>query len=470
MPFEVTMPKLTDSMEEGRIVSWKVAVGDRVGEGDVIAEIETDKAVMELESFRSGVVAELVRRDGDVAAVGEVIARIAGGAESTQPTVSGEPEAEGPPPEPGGQGATRGAEAGVSEAAAPAAPEPQGRRGAEAGDAGRLRAGAPDEVPLPGAHPLAERGGKHSPRPEPPAKPQVPSGTARGIAPTGLKASPRARRLAREKGVDLTGLRGTGPEGRITTADVEAAPVASVSRVAPARVERADEALAPVTFAEGEAEVEEVTFYQKAAVRRVVASKHVIPHFYVARTVRADALRKRREEAGEGVTVTHLVLRACALALEAFPEANRSYDRGRWIRWKVTNLGLAIQTDAGLVVGVLRGAQGKDLAWIADGARRLVERARQGQLKPEERANATFTLSSLGGFGVESFSAIINPPSAMTLAVGAVRPAPVVEDGRVVPADVLNLTLSCDHRVVDGVLAARFLGEVAELLEDPARL
>ena len=470
MPLEVTMPKLTDSMEEGRIVSWKVAVGDRVAEGDVLAEIETDKAVMELESFRSGVVAELVRRDGDVAAGGEVIARIADGAEATKATDSGEQEAENPPAETPVQEATGGAEEEVSEAAAPAAPEPQDRRGVEARAAEPPRAGARDEVPLPGAHLLAERGGKHSPRPEPPAKPQAQPETAGRAAPTGLKASPRARRLARETGVDLAGLRGTGPEGRITTADVEAAPGGSVSHGAPARAEGPEEELAPVTFAEGEAEVEEVSFYQKAAVRRVVASKHVIPHFYVARTVRADALRERKEEAGEGVRVTHLVLRACALALEAFPEANRSYDRGRWIRWKVTNLGLAIQTDAGLVVGVLRGAQGRDLAWIADGARRLVERARQGQLKPEERANATFTLSSLGGFGVESFSAIINPPSAMTLAVGAVRSAPVVEAGRVVPAEVLNLTLSCDHRVVDGVLAARFLGEVAGLLENPARL
>ncbi len=441
-----------------------------MGEGDVLAEIETDKAVMELESFRAGVVAELVRRDGEVVAVGEVIARVAEAAEAAQPAVSESEGTDAAPEEPEARVSTGGREEEVPGETASSAPESRDRRAVADLAEGQRRAAVRDEVPLPGAHPLAERGGQHSPRPTPPARPPAQPETGRSGATAGLKASPRARRLAREKGVDLTGLRGTGPEGRVTTADVEAAPAGSLLRGSPGRVERADEELPPVTFPEGEAEVEEVSFYQKAAIRRVVASKHVIPHFYVARTVRADALRKRKEEAGEGVTVTHLVLRACALALEEFPEANRSYDRGRWIRWKVTNLGLAIQTDAGLVVGVLRGAQGRDLVWIADGARRLVERARRGQLKPEERANATFTLSSLGGFGVESFSAIINPPSAMTLAVGSVRPAPVVEAGKVVPAEVLTLTLSCDHRVVDGVLAARFLGEVAGLLENPTRL
>ncbi|MBE0618609.1 MAG: 2-oxo acid dehydrogenase subunit E2 [Proteobacteria bacterium] len=227
-----------------------------------------------------------------------------------------------------------------------------------------------------------------------------------------------------------------------------------------------------MAFAEGEAEVEEVSFYQKATVRRVVASKHVIPHFYLNQTIRAEGLLARRaaEKEASGATLTHLMLRACALALAKFPEANRSYDRGRWIRWKVTNLGLAIQTEAGLAVGVLRDAGGEDLAGLVRRGSELIERARAGKLKPVERANATFTLSNLGGFAVESFSAIINPPSAMTLAVGSVVQAPVVEDGRLAVGQVLHLTLSCDHRVVDGVLAARFLGEVRRLLESPEEL
>jgi pyruvate dehydrogenase E2 component (dihydrolipoamide acetyltransferase) len=225
-----------------------------------------------------------------------------------------------------------------------------------------------------------------------------------------------------------------------------------------------------VTFAEGEAEVQEVSFYQRAAIRRVSASARTVPHFYVSATVEADRLVQRKEAAGEGITLTHLLLRAAALALERFPDANRSYDRGRWLRWNVVNLGVAVQTDAGLAVAVLRGAQGKDLPWIAEQTRDLVARARAGKLRPEERANATFTLSNLGAYGVESFTAIINPPSALTLAAGAVREAPLVRGGRVEAGRVLHVTLSCDHRVVDGVLAAQFLGDLQHRLEQPEDL
>lgn len=463
MPFDVTMPKLTDSMEEGRIVEWKVAPGDRVREGDVLAEIETDKAVMELESFWDGTVAELLRGNGDVAAVGDVIARIAqAGEEAAAGGSPGEPgpaperEAPARPPEPEGppQVRTRGA--------------PGGQAPIAAEDRRPPRAAAPPQVPLPGARPLAERGGKESPRPAPPpprpaqaATTPLPAGPAPGV-----RASPRARKLAREKGIDLAKVRGTGPQGRVTAADVEAA-ASQASAPAPSA---AGAELPPVTFAEGEAEVQEVSFYQKAAIRRVTASARAVPHFYVSATVDAQGLARRRAAAGEGVTLTHLLLRAAALALERFPDANRSYDGGRWLRWKVVNLGVAVQTDAGLAVAVLRGAQGKDLAWIAEQTRALVGRAREGKLRPEERTNATFTLSNLGAFGVERFTAIINPPSALTLAAGAVGEAPVVRDGRVEVGRVLHLTLSCDHRVVDGVLAAQFLGDLRYRLEHPEEL
>ncbi len=471
MPFDVTMPKLTDSMEEGRIVEWRVAAGDRVREGDVLAEIETDKAVMELESFRSGTVADLVRQAGDVVAVGEVIARIDQGGEAAIPAqgvrpapeqgkAAEEPVAETPPPAP---------EAVPAEPAAPPAPGAEASPPAEPGSVEPAKAEAEPAVPLPGAHPLAERGGKHSPRPAPPAPPKGEAGQAADGA-AGVRASPRARKLARERGVDLAALHGTGPEGRITAADVEGAPPGAVASERPA-AGRADEELPAVTFAEGEAEVEPVSFYQQAVIRRVVASKHVIPHFYVNRTVRAEALlaRKEAEREASGASLTHLLLRAAVLALEDFPEANRSYDRGRWIRWKVVNLGLAVQTEAGLAVAVLRGAQGKDLGWLSAGARDLVERARAGKLRPEERRNATFTLSNLGAYDAESFGAIINPPSAMTLAVGSAVDAPVAIEGRVEVGKVLHLTLSCDHRVVDGVLGARFLARLGQTLEQPER-
>lgn len=475
MPFDVTMPKLTDSMEEGRIVEWKVAPGDRVREGDVLAEIETDKAVMELESFWTGTVAELLHGNGDVAAVGEVIARIADVGEEVgaaapsqeaQPVREPEPPAEvaaAPAGRPSGEPEAAEGRAGVS----PEAEAPGPAAGKEP-----AKTAAPPEVPLPGAHPLSERAGAQSPRPAP--APRRPAQGAEQVSspprPAGIKASPRARRLARDKGVDLAQVRGTGPEGRITTADVEAAAPKGAPAQGARAVGPAESELPPVAFAEGEAEVQEVSFYQKAALRRVSASARSVPHFYVSARVRAETLLKRKEETGEGVTLTHFLLRAAALALEKFPDANRSYDRGRWLRWKVVNLGLAVQTDAGLAVGVLRGAQGKDLAWIAERTRDLVERARAGRLRPEERTNATFTLSNLGAYWVESFTAIINPPSALTLAAGAVLDAPVVREGRVEAGRVLGLTLSCDHRVVDGVLAARFLGGLQHLLEHPEEL
>jgi pyruvate dehydrogenase E2 component (dihydrolipoamide acetyltransferase) len=463
MPIDVTMPKLTDSMEEGRIVEWKVGPGERVREGDVLAEIETDKAVMELESFWNGTVAELLRANGDVAAVGDVIARIAqAGEEASVGGRPGEPE-----PEPGGERPPQPPEP-ERPRQIRTPPAPEGEASASAANRQPPREAAPLEVPLPGAHPLSERGGKESPRPAPPPpKPAVggekpPPATAPG----GVRASPRARRLARDRGLDLAQVRGTGPEGRITTADVEAA----ASKAAPPAPAAGEAELAPVAFAPGEADVQEVSFYQKAAIRRISASARNVPHFYVSATVDAERLVERKKAAGEGVTLTHLLLRAAAQTLERFPDANRSYDRGRWLRWNVVNLGLAVQTDAGLAVGVLRGAQGKDLAWIAQQTRDIVERARAGKLRPEERANATFTLSNLGAYAVESFTAIINPPSALTLAAGAVREAPVVRGGRVEAGRVLRLTLSCDHRVVDGVLAARFLGELQGRLEHPEDL
>jgi pyruvate dehydrogenase E2 component (dihydrolipoamide acetyltransferase) len=470
MPVDVTMPKLTDSMEEGRIVEWKVAVGDAVGQGTVLAEIETDKAVMELESFVAGTVSELVAQNGEVVAVGGAIARIAEGAgagrdESSAPPLGTATTAEVLKAAEVGEAVLHG----EAEPEAGPRPEPAVKAAAtpiEAGATAVRRGPGAREPAVPGAHPISERGGQESRRPKPPErKPGI------GAAGPGksVLASPRARKRAADLGVDLASVAGAGPEGPITTDDVEAA-ARRKGGATPA--DRADEDLPEVRFAPDEAEVEEVSFFQKASIRRVVASKHVIPHFYVTKTVRAEALlqRKSREENGSGATLTHLIMRACALALRRFPEANRSYDRGRWIRWKVVNLGLAVQTDAGLAVGVVKDVADRELAWIVEQTRGMVQRARAGKLQPEERTNATFTISNLGAFDVESFSAIINPPSSMTLAVGSVSSTPVIDGERVVPGSLLHLTLSCDHRVVDGVLAARFLGEVKALLESPEDL
>ncbi|MDF1556054.1 MAG: E3 binding domain-containing protein, partial [Deferrisomatales bacterium] len=277
MPADVTMPKLTDSMEEGRIVAWQVAVGDPVHEGDVLAEIETDKAVMELESFWEGTVVELLCGDGDVVAVGEVLARVgeggAGLAATREEGAATEPE----------RATTEVQGQQPAELNEPEEPEQKGRTEPSA-QATRPSAG----VPIPGGHPLSERGGVSSPRPQPPLRrpPPAPETGIRATAPgAGVRASPRARRRALELGVALAEVTPTGGDGQVTVEDVEAAagagrsgPAASLAPAQPATPpDRADEELPPVTFTAEEAEVEEVSFYQKAVIRRVVASKHVIP-------------------------------------------------------------------------------------------------------------------------------------------------------------------------------------------------
>ena len=396
MAIEVTMPKLSDSMEEGKVIEWKKKVGDKVTEGDILVEIESDKAVMELESFWAGTLDRIIHESGDVVKVGEPIAVIAESAEKVaRPEVPAREEKK----------------AVVAEA--PRTPEVEARP-----------KGAPVEI------------------------------------------TPHARKLAWEGGVDLSRVKGSGPGGRITAEDVLAA-AGEVIRAEEGKPP--DEELPQVTFAPDEAEVEEVSFYQMAVIRRVVASKHVIPHFYMTKVVNADRLLAEKEEhKGEfEATITHYVMKAGERALRKFPEVARSYDRGRWIKWKKINLGLAVETDAGLVVAVLRDAGGKDLTWIVRETRALVERARQGKLRPEDRGNPTFTVSNLGMLDVESFQAIINPPSSTTLAVGSILPTPYVMEGKVQVANVMKLTLSCDHRVIDGVIAANFLGEIKWLLENP---
>ena len=420
--YEVIMPKLSDSMAVGKIIEWKVSQGDAVREGDVLAEVESDKAVMELECFRDGVVAKIVHADGDEAAVGEAIAYI------------GEAGEEAPSEAPAAKPAT--------EPQAPAEPA---------------------STPPP------------APTPQPPAPAPAPPRAADGS----VRISPYAKKLALERGIDYTAIQGSGPGGRIIAADVEAAKAgasaptqAETPAPEPAVRPPADEELPPVVVTEEEADVEDAPFRLKTQARIVVAAKHVIPHFYVTRSVDVTELMERKAHYKEqhAASVTHMVMRACLKALEQHPEINRSYDRGRIIKWKAVNLGLAIGTDQGLTVAVLKRANELSFKELVERILALVEKARAGKLSTEERQHATFTISSLGMFDVEQFEPIVNPPSAVTLGVASALPAPVVRGDAIFFGQLMRITASCDHRIIDGIAAAKFLNTVRLFLEDPDKL
>jgi pyruvate dehydrogenase E2 component (dihydrolipoamide acetyltransferase) len=299
--------------------------------------------------------------------------------------------------------------------------------------------------------------------------------------------SPYARRLAEQKGVDYSRLAGTGPDGRILARDIERAaagaasaaeptvpPAAPQEPVPPAALSRPspDEELPALDITEDEAEVEDAPFRLKTQAQRVIASQHVIPHFYVTRGIDVSDLLARREDLKQelGATITHLVMFACLRALRNHPEINRSYDRGKIIKWKGVNLGLAVDTDEGLTVAVLRNAQDLSLREVVERATGLVERARAGRLSADERRHATFTITSLGMFDVEHFEPIINPPSSVTLAVASALPAPLVRGDAIHIGKVMKLTAACDHRIIDGAAAARFVADVRRLLEEPDEL
>ena len=420
MSEELTMPRLSDTMEEGRIGRWLKREGDSFREGDIIAEIETDKATMEFQAYDDGTVLRIIVDDGETAALGAPIAIVGEAGEEVadapaekEPAAAAEPE-----PEP----ATSGSDPNV--AAAPPAPAPQGNGKAEV-----------------------------------------------------LRVSPIARRMADTAGLDLRSLagKGSGPDGRIVKADVEralqgATPVPGTD-VAPAPS-------SPAVSAPGEGdEVRELSPMLKAVARRMTESKTTVPHFYVSSEIdmtRALQLRKELNEAladsGEKVSVNDLIVRASAQALVQHPQAHRSYVDGTHVYHAHAHVGIAVALDDGLIVPVLRDADTKSLRQIAVEARDLAERARAGKLRQREIEGGTFTVSNMGMLGVSAFAAIINPPESTILAVSATIQRPVVRDGAVAVGDIMSVTLSCDHRACSGADGARLLQTVKRHLEAPTLL
>jgi len=423
------MPKLSDTMEEGTIVEWKKKSGDQVKAGEVLAEVESDKATFDLEAEADGILQILVEQ-GVPAKIGAPIAKI------------GAPGDAAPPAQPSPQKAAAEPKRKEPEPAPTVAPPPPSP------------SGATRHLPTSGEEPRPrERGGQDGEQ-------------------EGVKASPLARRLAAEMGVDLASLQGTGPEGRIVKEDVMAAggtrPAADRRRPQPPGDRRAG----------AEMEIVEPNRMQSTIARRMAEAKSTIPEFQVTVEARVDlavSLRQQLKDSvpgAEKVTMTDFLVRAVALALRKFPEVNSSWVDGKFERKRSINIGLAVAPSQGmgLLVPVVHDADMKDLVQISIESRQVIERARSGRPNEGDLSGATFSISNLGMYGVDEFVAIINPPEAGIIAVGAIKDVPVVEDGRIVPGKVMRMTLSVDHRVFYGATAAQFMAEVKRLLENPVTL
>ncbi|GCE19971.1 dihydrolipoamide acetyltransferase family protein [Dictyobacter kobayashii] len=425
---EVNMPRLSDTMQEGTITRWLKKPGDEVKKGEVVAEVETDKANMEIESFNAGVLEQILVSEGETAPIGQPIAILGTGANVQSQQQSPASQTVFAP----SQKVAAVSEASSSNVQAPLTAEPNLVQNA------RVNGGP-------------------------------------------IKSSPLARRMAEEHGIDLQQIKGTGPGGRIVRDDIEdyieqqrtsggtapqVAPAATVSQVAPAVT-----SLPPVSTED--AEVVTLSTMQKTIARRLTESKQSVPHFYIGNDIDlTDALEMRQKlnaNAGEGgvkVSVNDLIIKACALALEKFPEVNGSYRDGQFILHKHVNIGIAVDVPAGLVVPVIRDANIKGLRTIAREAKALVAKAQAGKLTPADLDGGTFSISNLGMMDVTDFAAVINPPQSAILAVAAARKTFVPIDNQPVIRDIMHVTLSADHRILYGATVARFLQEVKRLLQN----
>jgi pyruvate dehydrogenase E2 component (dihydrolipoamide acetyltransferase) len=440
---EIQMPKLSDTMEEGTLIAWRKKKGDQVSVGEVLAEIETDKATMEWESPEDGTLTEIYVQQGGKVNVGDKIAFISGeGEEAPKQEATAQKQEEKPKPaeEKGKQPQAETEKPAPAEAKQKETAPPQQKKTVEAGVS--------------------------------PAQPaRLPPQTEEAR----VKASPVARRVAAELGVDLSAVRGTGPEGRVTETDVRAA--AKSKTLEPARP-RAGQDRPEGVPAPTSARIQ-LSGMRKIIAQRLVESLGPVPHFYLTIEVNAGPLMEAREElksAGEGadaakITVNDFVLKAAVQAASKVPRVNASFDGDAIVQYADVDLGIAVAIEEGLLTPVIRAAQNKSLREISEIAKDLAHRARNKRMKPEEFQGGTFTVSNLGGMGIDSFSAVINPPQGFILAIGKITKVPVSDDcDQIVVGHRMSLTMSCDHRVIDGALGAEYLKELRHLLENPALL
>jgi pyruvate dehydrogenase E2 component (dihydrolipoamide acetyltransferase) len=456
---DVAMPRLSDSMEEGTILKWLKSDGDEVKRGEELVEIETDKANMTYEADSDGVLS-IVAKEGDTLPVGETIARLGDGSEGDGGGEADEPAAEEEQEEP------------------EAEEEAEEQPAAEEEDEGASGNGKPSETPEPA-----------------PAEAQASSGDGDGDG--RVKASPVAKRMAREMGVELGELKGTGPGGRIVKADVEAAAKGGTATAeaetppqeeqAPAAEEKPEKTkrdvpppvAAPETDGKsgrGDVTHQDLTRLQQTVARRMAESKATAPDFVLNVEVdmeEAVELRKQlKAAAGEqpAPSFNDFVIKARALALREFPRANGAYRDGKFELYSRVNVGVAVAGQDALVVPTVFDADSKSLGRIARESRAVAERVRAGAITPPELSSGTFTVSNLGMYGIKRFVAVINPPQAAILAVGALEPRPVVRDGEVIVRSIMELTLACDHRILYGADAAEFLARIRAYLEQPLKL
>ncbi|WP_372786110.1 pyruvate dehydrogenase complex dihydrolipoamide acetyltransferase [Phenylobacterium sp.] len=439
MPIDILMPALSPTMEEGTLAKWHVKKGDQVKSGDVIAEIETDKATMEVEAVDEGTIEELLVPEGaENVKVNAPIARL-----------SGDSAGGSAPPPPKAD-------------AAPEAPKAET---------------APAPAPAPAPQPAAA----------PPAQPAAPAPVAKAADGQRIFASPLARRIAEQKGLDLASLKGSGPHGRIVKADVEgaqpgqakapgAAPAAQPTAPgqAPPAAPRQVQSLEQQGIPAGSYDLIPLDGMKKTVARRMTESARDVPHFPLTIDLEIDALLAARakinallEKSGGKVSVNDMVIKAAAVALMQVKEANASYTPEGIAMHHHADIALAVAVPGGLITPIIRMAETKGLAQIAAEAKDLAERARTKKLKPEEFQGGTFSISNLGMFGIKSFSSIINEPQGAILSVGTGEKRPVVRGNELAIATVMTVTLTCDHRVVDGATGARWLAAFKPLIEDP---
>jgi pyruvate dehydrogenase E2 component (dihydrolipoamide acetyltransferase) len=414
MPIKIEMPKLSDTMEEGTVVRWLKKEGEEVEIGDIIAEIETDKATMEMEAFDEGTLSSISVPEGGRAPVGSVIAILLEDGESTDDST--------------------------------AAPTPAAK--------------TPAAIAAPVAAPVA-----------------APTATNDGGR---LKVSPLARKIAAAEGIDLSTVTGTGPGGRIVKTDLSGAAASAPAAATPAPVAAPTPAkAAPVPLspvASGEDKRVELSSMRKIIAGRLLLSKTTIPHFYLHLEVDAAPLMELRKQInaqseashGNKYSVNDFVVKALINASVAVPEANASFNGDHIVQFAHVGISVAIAVEDGLVTPVVKNAEQKSLLQISKEIKEMAVRARDKKLMPNEFDGGTVTISNLGAWGIESFDAIVNPPQAAILSVGGIIEKPVVKDGVIVPGLRMNLGVSCDHRVVDGAVAAKFLGEIKRLIENPA--
>jgi pyruvate dehydrogenase E2 component (dihydrolipoamide acetyltransferase) len=432
MPITIEMPKLSDTMTEGTLVRWIKKVGDNVAVGDVLAEVETDKATMEMEAFDDGVLTEIYVQDGNKAEVGQKLALLAAKGEKLE---SAEPK---PSPENKPE------------------PEQQKEKTASTEPKETVETKAPSKTD---------------------GVQETPSAPPETTSPGRIKASPLAKKVAAELGVDLGSLHGSGPGGRIIREDVVASGQSSAPKAASAPPPSAPKAPALVPALEDKKIP--LSGMRKTIASRLLESKTTIPHFYLQAEIDAGPLTSLRqtinaaaESAGLGkLTVNDFILKATAVAATRVPLANAAFGGDSIIQFANVQLACAVAVEEGLVTPVIREAQSKTIGQISAAIKDLAARARSKKLKPDEYQGGTITVSNLGAYGVEQFYAIINPPQAVIVSVGTIVKKPVINAaGEIVPGQRITLGVSCDHRVVDGAVGAQFLGEIKKFLENPTLL